>query len=75
MLLTKEFHALFDRGYVTVTPEHFVKVSTRLKKDFSNGRRYYPFDGQVLAKLPLDTRLFPSADALQWHGANVFLAS
>ena len=74
MLLTKEFHALFDRGYVTVTPEHVVKVSTRLKKDFSNGRRFYPFDGQVLAKLPLDTRLFPSADALQWHGAHVFLA-
>ena len=75
MLLTKEFHALFDRGYVTVTPEHVVKVSTRLKKDFSNGRRYYPFDGQVLAKLPQDTRFFPSADALQWHGAHVFLAS
>ena len=74
MLLTKEFHALFDRGYVTVTPEHVVKVSSHLKKDFSNGRRYYPYDGQVLAKLPDDARLLPSADALQWHVANVFRA-
>ena len=74
MLLTKEFHALFDRGYVTVTPEHVVKVSSHLKKDFSNGRRYYPYDGQVLAKLPDDARLLLSADALQWHVANVFRA-
>ena len=74
MLLTKEFHALFDLGYVTITPERTVKVSSHLKKDFANGRRYYPYDGQSLAKLPQDAHLQPSEDALEWHMRKVFRA-
>lgn len=74
MLLTKEFHALFDLGYVSVTAERRVRVSSHLKRDFSNGRRYYPYDGKVLAKLPDDARLQPSPDALDWHMRNVFRA-
>lgn len=74
LLLAKEFHTLFDRGYVTITPEHVVKVSTRLKADFANGRRYYPYDGRPLAKLPRTESLRPSAEALEWHGKHVFLA-
>ena len=46
LLLTKEFHALFDAGYVTVTPEHRVRVSRRLREDWQNGHRDYPHDGQ-----------------------------
>jgi putative restriction endonuclease len=74
LLLTKEFHTLFDRGYVTVTPDFRVRVSKKLKSDFSNGRRYYPFDGQPLAKLPDDAAQRPSSDALDWHGRHVFRA-
>lgn len=74
LLLAKEFHTLFDRGYVTVTPDHLIKVSSRLKRDFANGRRYYPYDGQPLAKLPDAVSARPSADALEWHGRHVFLA-
>ena len=74
VLLTKEFHALFDLGYVTITPERTVRVSSHLKSDFANGRRYYPYDGKVLAKLPEDAQLQPSADALHWHMTNVFRA-
>ncbi len=68
LVLTKEFHALFDRGYVTVTSEMRVKVSPLLKSEFNNGRRYYPYDGQPLAKLPRDAGALPNATALARHG-------
>jgi putative restriction endonuclease len=72
LLLTKEFHALFDLGYVAVTPEHEVLVSPTLERDWHNGKRYYPFDHQRLAVLPKRADLLPSPRALEWHLANVF---
>lgn len=73
IVLTKEFHALFDGGYVGVTPDYVVKVSDRLRTEFKNGHRYYPFDGKPLVHLPRDARAKPSRDALAWHWENVFL--
>ena len=52
LLLTNEFHTLFDLGYVTVTPDYVVRVSPSLKNDWRNGKRYYPYDGKPLAALP-----------------------
>ena len=75
LLLTKEFHALFDRGYVTVTPEHIIQVSPRLKKDWQNGKRYYPYDGEPLKAVPMRVGEQPSAEALAWHNERVFLRS
>lgn len=72
LVLTKEFHALFDRGYVTVTPDYRVRVSERLRADWKNGRRYYPFDGQELASLPARKDQRPSRGALEWHYETVF---
>ncbi len=72
LLLTKEFHALFDQGYVTITPEHEVRVSPRLKSEWQNGRRYYPHDGQPLLVLPNSASERPSAEVLVWHGERVF---
>jgi putative restriction endonuclease len=75
LLLTKEFHALFDRGYVTVTPEHEVRVSPRLRKDWHNGHRYYPYDGKRLLVVPERSNLQPSSEALEWHNERRFLKS
>lgn len=75
VLLTKEFHALFDAGYVTITPDLRVRVSERLRIDWSNGRRYYPFDGKPLATIPSDKALEPSREALEWHQRHKFLAA
>jgi len=73
LLLTKEFHALFDAGYLTVTPEeHRVLVSPRLYKDWNNGRRFRPYDGQPLDHLPARPELRPSAEVLDWHRRTVF---
>jgi putative restriction endonuclease len=72
LLLTKEFHALFDEGYVAVTPDYEVRVSDRLRSEWKNGRRYYPYDGKPLLQLPEDPSLRPSRDALAWHLEHVF---
>lgn len=73
LVLTKEFHALFDRGYVAVTPDYEVRVSGQLREEFKNGHRYYPFDGKRLVQLPRVREQQPSRDALAWHYENVFL--
>ena len=73
LLLTKEFHALFDKGYVTVTPDYTVRVSAALREEWQNGVRYYAFDRQPLRRLPERPQLLPSRDALAWHQENRFL--
>ncbi|MEZ4406216.1 MAG: HNH endonuclease signature motif containing protein [Polyangiales bacterium] len=76
MVLTKEFHTLFDRGYVTVEAErdrYIVRVSPRLRADWNNGRRYYAYDGLPLQVTPAHEALRPSAAALRWHQREVFL--
>lgn len=72
LLLTKEFHTLFDLGYVTVTPEYRVRVSPALKADWHNGKRYYLYDEKPLAQLPEHDELRPSQAALDWHNEHVF---
>jgi putative restriction endonuclease len=67
ILLTKEFHTLFDAGLVGVTPEYRVRVSPALRARWQNGRRYYAYDGKVLSTLPEDPSLRPSQEALAWH--------
>jgi putative restriction endonuclease len=72
LLLTKEFHTLFDLGYVTVTPEYVIRVSPSLGNDWHNGKRYYPYDGKRLVAVPGAASLRPSGAALAWHGERVF---
>ena len=73
LLLTQEFHTLFDAGYVGVTPDHHVVVSSRLKERWSNGKRYYAYHGQPLVQVPKREGLRPSPKALEWHLDHVFL--
>jgi putative restriction endonuclease len=71
LLLRSDLHRLFDRGYVTVTPDHHLEVSRQLRDHFSNGKSYYPLHGQVIA-LPKRPDHLPSTEALQWHNERVF---
>lgn len=70
LLLRSDVHRLFDRGYVTVTPDYRFRVSRRLKDEFDNGEPYYPFDGQQIW-LPPETER-PGREFLEWHGDVVF---
>ena len=73
LLLTKEFHTLFDKGYVTVTPDYTVRASAALADTWNNGKRYYAFDGRPLRRMPERAGQLPSREALAWHGEAVFL--
>jgi putative restriction endonuclease len=73
LLLRSDLHRLFDRGYVTVTPDHRFRVSRGIKKDFDNGEEYYQLDGAELW-LPRDHGDRPRRDFLEWHSDTVFRA-
>lgn len=72
LLLRSDIHRLFDRGYVTVTPDLRFRVSERLRDDYSNGRTYYALQDRRVST-PSNPRFAPSRDALEWHGAQRFL--
>jgi putative restriction endonuclease len=71
LLLRSDVHTLFDRGYITVTPEHRVRVSRRLKADFDNGEHYYQLEGSALW-VPRSAETQPRGDLLEWHADTVF---
>ena len=71
MVLRSDLHRLYDKGYVTVTPEQRLEVSSRLRDEFENGRHYYEMAGRRV-HVPRDRRLVPSSQALEWHAQNVF---
>jgi putative restriction endonuclease len=73
LLFRSDIHRLFDKGYVTVTPEYRFRVSKRLRQDFSNGRSYFPFDN-ALIRLPASPVDRPDREVLEWHQRTVFLA-
>ncbi|PYT50847.1 MAG: hypothetical protein DMG44_05055 [Acidobacteria bacterium] len=72
ILFRQDVHTLFDRGYITVTPEYRVEVSRRIKEEFENGHEYYSAHGKQLV-LPHNTELHPTVDFLGWHNQNVFV--
>ena len=72
LLLRSDIHRLFDRGYVTVTPELRIEVSRHIRDEFENGRYYYPFDGKPLHHVPANPENLPSRESLAWHNEKVF---
>ena len=72
LLLRADVHRLFDEGYLTVTPDHRLEVSQRLRADYHNGRTYYPLHGTQL-QLPRQPGLRPRADYLKWHNERCYL--
>lgn len=72
LLLRSDLHTLFDRGYVTVTPEFRLEASRRIRDDFDNGRHYYGLHGERV-RMPEDPTDRPAEDSLRWHNEGVFL--
>jgi len=71
LILRSDLHRLYDAGYVTVTPDLRLAVSSKLREEFENGKAYYAMEGQPLT-VPTDSRAQPSRSALLWHAENVF---
>lgn len=72
ILLRADIHNLFDTGYVTVSPQYRVEVSSRLRSEFENGHSYYPLHGKEI-RLPISVTDRPSKDFLEWHNENKYV--
>jgi putative restriction endonuclease len=72
LLMRRDIHALFDSGYVTVTPDLRFNVSRRIKEEFENGRDYYRMHGQPVTP-PQSALWQPDVSALRWHNDDRFL--
>lgn len=73
LLLRSDIHKLFDSGLITVTPDHVVKVSSRIREQYENGRIYYAFDQQPLLVQPQQEILRPRPEYLERHNQEVFV--
>jgi len=72
LLFRADLHRLFDKGYITVTPELQLEVGARLRDEFHNGRSYYPLHG-ARVQVPKAPPLTPSSEYLRWHNEHAFL--
>lgn len=72
LMLRSDLHILFDRGYMTVTKDHRVEASRRLKEEFDNGEAYFRMHGRRLATLPTAEEEMPALKFVDWHSNNVF---
>ena len=71
LLLRTDIHRLFDRGYVTVTPDYRFLVSKRLKEEWENGLIYYAHNDTRIA-VPERAADRPDPALLRWHNEQVF---
>jgi putative restriction endonuclease len=72
LLLRSDVHTLFDRGYITVTPDHRVLVAKKqLKDDFDNGEPYAPFHRTKILVPEHETER-PLRQQLEWHNDTLF---
>jgi putative restriction endonuclease len=60
-LLREDVHTLFDRGYLTVSPEYRIEVSRRIKEEFENSREYYALHGNSI-QVPAEEWVRPAAE-------------
>lgn len=71
LLLRSDIHTLFDRGFVTVTPDHRFRVSRQLRDFWQNGKAYYALEGTQI-HIPRDNDARPQKELLEWHADSVF---
>jgi putative restriction endonuclease len=67
ILLRSDLHNLFDRGYMTITDDHHIEVSERIKTEFHNGKEYLRLHGQALVVTPELAIDRPSPEFIRWH--------
>ena len=73
MFLRSDLHVLFDQGYITVSPDHHIEVSRKIREDFNNGKFYYALHGKELAVLPEKAGERPASEFINWHNSEKYL--
>ena len=71
LLLRRDLHRLYDRGYVTVTADYVFRVGDKLRDEFKNGRSYYDLNDSAIT-VPKHEIWLPSRELLDWHAHEVF---
>ncbi len=71
ILLRRDLHALFDKGYVTVNPSMVFEVSRKIKEEYENGRDYYRLHGTQI-RLPVNPLNRPSKEYIEWHNTKIY---
>jgi putative restriction endonuclease len=61
ILMRKDLHALFDKGYITINHSLEIEVSQRIKQEFENGRDYYRLHGSKI-RIPIKAEYTPSKE-------------
>ena len=74
LLLRSDLHILFDRGYLSISPDLQVRVSPAIREEYENGRDYYALAGRKLVQVPSRQIEMPNLEYLEWHNQNVFVA-
>ena len=72
LFLRSDIHKLFDSGYITITKDHKIEVSRRIKEEFENGKEYYQYHGKDLRGLPNVEREKPSLQFIEWHNNHAY---
>ena len=71
LLLRSDLRRLFQRGYISISPEYTVMVSPQLEQDYKDANSYQELDGRQL-HVPIQPVHRPRREFLQWHVARVF---
>ncbi|RYE27291.1 MAG: HNH endonuclease [Sphingobacteriaceae bacterium] len=72
LLLRSDMHKLFDSGYLTITTDLKIEVSSRIKEEFQNGKEYYKYHGNNLFILPSEKKDLPNSSYIDWHNTNIY---
>ena len=72
LLLRSDIHKLFDKGYLTITSDYHIEVSSRIKEQYENGRDYYKFHGNELITMPSLMNQKPGKEFIDWHNCNIY---
>lgn len=73
LLLRSDVHRLFDRGYLSVSPNLEVRVSPQLRENYPDAEVYTALEGRPVT-VPGEKADRPSRGALGWHLGEVFKA-
>lgn len=72
VLLRSDMHKLFDNGYLTITNDYKIEISSRIKTEFENGKEYYQYHGRDLLFLPNIAIDKPNSKYIDWHNTNIY---
>ena len=67
-----DMHKLFDSGYLTITKDRKVEISSRIKEEYQNGKEYYQYHGKELLYLPNKEIDRPNERFIEWHNEKIY---